>query len=188
VVSMVPGPVPTGADTSVSIGLERFDGVWARVAEAGITVAFHSGDAGYYKFAAEWGEDPEFKAFDFRPLRLCLSANPVHDAMAAILCHGLLDRHRNLRLATIEAGSSWVEPLLSKMKKAYGQMPMAFDQDPVEAFQRLNPSEALFSIPLYVGVLAEAFLEFLFLEAPDAYAAGGFAPVGAFGFGEVVPR
>jgi len=39
-----------------------------------------------------------------------------------------------------------------------------------------------------VGVLAEAFLEFLFLEAPDAYAAGGFAPVGAFGFGEVVPR
>jgi len=135
VVVMRCAPVAT-AEGPRSLADPVYDPYWARANEAGITVAFHSGDAGYYKFAAEWGEDPEFKAFDFRPLRLCLSANPVHDAMAAILCHGLLDRHRNLRLATIEAGSSWVEPLLSKMKKAYGQMPMAFDQDPVEAFQR----------------------------------------------------
>jgi predicted TIM-barrel fold metal-dependent hydrolase len=65
-----------------------------------------------------------------------MSAQPVHDLLAALLCGGLFDRHQNLRIATIETGSSWVPGLLSKLKKAYGQMPFAFKQDPVEAFRR----------------------------------------------------
>jgi predicted TIM-barrel fold metal-dependent hydrolase len=60
----------------------------------------------------------------------------VHDLLATLICGGLFDRHRNLRIATIETGSSWVPPLLSKLKKAYGQMPFAFQQDPVEVFRR----------------------------------------------------
>jgi hypothetical protein len=36
--------------------------------------------------------------------------------------------------------------------------------------------------------LSEAFLEFLFLEAPEAYEAGGFAAAETFGFGEPVQR
>jgi len=119
-----------------SPGDERFDPFWARVNEAGITVAYHSGDSGYFKFQEAWGLGKEFKAFDFDPVRLCMSASPVHDLMATLLCGGLFDRHRNLRIATIETGSSWVSPLLTKLKKAYGQMPFAFRQDPVEAFRR----------------------------------------------------
>jgi predicted TIM-barrel fold metal-dependent hydrolase len=69
-------------------------------------------------------------------MRLCMSAQPVHDLLAALICGGLFDRHKNLRVATIETGSSWVPGLLSKLKKAYGQMPFAFKQDPVEAFRR----------------------------------------------------
>ena len=73
VISMVPGPVPTGAETSVSIGLDRFDGFWSRVNEAGIVVAFHSGDAGYRRFSEAWGGNREFKAFSWDSLVGCLS-------------------------------------------------------------------------------------------------------------------
>ena len=135
VVVMRPAPVelPT---TSLSPADERFDPFWARVNEAGITVAYHSGDSGYLKYSQAWGLGEEFKSFDFDPLRLCMSAQPVHDLLAALICGGLLDRHRNLRIATIETGSSWVPGLLAKLAKAYGQMPFAFQQDPVEAFRR----------------------------------------------------
>jgi predicted TIM-barrel fold metal-dependent hydrolase len=114
----------------------RYDPFWARANEAGITVAYHAGDSGYLKFFEAWGLGGEFRSFDFNPMRLCMSAAPIHDTMAALVCGGLFDRHRNLRVATIETGSSWVAPLLAKLGKAYGQMPFAFEQDPVEAFRR----------------------------------------------------
>jgi predicted TIM-barrel fold metal-dependent hydrolase len=102
-----------------------------------VLVAFHSGDSGYYKFAAAWGEgSDEFKSFDFQPLRVCLSAHPTHDALASLICHGVFARHPNLRVATIESGSEWVAPLLRKLHKAHGQMPGAFAEDPVETFKR----------------------------------------------------
>jgi predicted TIM-barrel fold metal-dependent hydrolase len=132
VISMVPGPVPTGAETSVSIGLDRFDGFWSRVNEAGIVVAFHSGDAGYRRFSEAWGGNREFKAFSWDPLVTCLSPEPIHDTIAALICHGVFERHPRVRVATIECGSAWVPELLRKLKKAYGQMPTAFQRDPIE--------------------------------------------------------
>jgi len=134
-VVMRAGPVETPAGGR-SPGEKDFDPFWARVAEAGITAAYHSGDAGYLRFYEAWGLGGEFKAFDFNPMRLCMSAQPILDTMAALVCGGLFDRHPRLRVATIETGSSWVAPLLARLKKAYGQMPFAFAQDPVEAFRR----------------------------------------------------
>ena len=123
-------------NASYSPADERFDPFWSRVNEAGITVAYHSGDSGYLKYSRAWGLGDEFRSFDFNPMRLCMSAQPVHDLLAALICGGLLDRHKKLRIATIETGSSWVPGLLSKLEKAYGQMPFAFRQDPLEAFRR----------------------------------------------------
>jgi predicted TIM-barrel fold metal-dependent hydrolase len=135
VVVMRAGPIETPAG-GVSPADERFDPFWSRVAEAGITAAYHSGDSGYLHFYDAWGLGGEFQSFDFNPLRLCMSAQPIMDTMAALVCGGLFDRHPRLRVATIETGSSWVAPLLSRFKKAYGQMPFAFQQDPVEAFRK----------------------------------------------------
>jgi predicted TIM-barrel fold metal-dependent hydrolase len=135
-VCMVPGPVPTSASTSISIGDARFDGFWARVSEAGIPVAFHSGDAGYRAIAEFWGGDREFRAFAFNPIQGCLSAEPIHDTFAALICHGVFDRHPNLRVASIECGSEWVASLVRKLAKAHGQMPMNFKHDPVEQLRR----------------------------------------------------
>jgi predicted TIM-barrel fold metal-dependent hydrolase len=135
VVVMRPGPVAQGSGFC-SPGDARFDPFWARAAEAGITVSYHSGDAGYLRYGADWGDSTEFKAFSYDTLRQCLSASPIRDTLAALICHGVLERHPNLRIATIETGSSWVAPLVASLKKAYGQMPFAFQTDPVESFRR----------------------------------------------------
>ncbi|HYC53545.1 MAG TPA: amidohydrolase family protein [Candidatus Binatia bacterium] len=135
VVCLRSAPVAT-AGGNRSPGDRMFDPFWARAAEAGITVAFHSGDSGYHKYAEDWGEASEMEAFRYSPLRLALSANPVLDTMAALVCHGVFARHPRLRVATIESGSEWVPLLLKKLKKAYGQMPGAFAEDPARTFAR----------------------------------------------------
>ncbi len=134
-VCMRAGPVahPSGSKSPADA---IFDPFWARVNEAGITVAYHSGDAGYNKFADEWGVGGDFKAFDYDALRLCLSATPLQDTLAALACHGLFDRFSRLRIATIESGSDWVAPLLKKLRKAHGQLPMRFAHDPAEQIRR----------------------------------------------------
>ena len=134
-ISMVPGPVPEG-NRSVSLADSRFDGFWARVNEARIPVTFHSGDSGYRQFTVEaWGGGREFRAFVFDPIITCLSPEPIHDTYAALICHGLFDRHPHVRVASIECGSHWVFDLVRRLKKAYGQMPMSFRRDPVEALR-----------------------------------------------------
>ncbi len=126
-----------------------YDPFWARVNEAGITVAIHSGDSGYLRFTELWGGAGEFQAFDFQPKRLCLSATPVHDMLATLICDGLFDRHRNLRVATIESGSSWATSLIAKLAKCYGQLPMLFARDPVEALR-----EHIYVSPYYEDDIA----------------------------------
>lgn len=133
VMRSAPVALPTG---SRSLGDTLFDPFWARVNEAGITVAFHSGDAGYARYAADWGESDEMEAFRYAPLRSCLSATPIMDTVAALVCHGVFARHPKVRVATIESGSEWVPVLLKKLEKTYGQMPMAFEEDPVETLRR----------------------------------------------------
>ena len=131
VVVMRSSPAIT-ADGNFSPADPRFDPFWSRVNEAGITVAYHSGDAGYNRFLGYWGFNQEFKAFDFNPARLCMSWDPIHDVISSLVCGELFMRFPRLRIATIESGSSWVPRLTAKLKKAYGQMPFAFQADPVE--------------------------------------------------------
>jgi predicted TIM-barrel fold metal-dependent hydrolase len=135
VICMRAAPIQT-PEGSLSPADPRFDRFWSRVNEAGLTVAYHSGDAGYLKYSEAWGSGAEFQAFDFQPKRLCMSAQPISDLLATLVCDGLFDRHPNLRVCTIESGSSWVPSLFAKFKKVYGQMPFAFQQDPREAFRK----------------------------------------------------
>jgi predicted TIM-barrel fold metal-dependent hydrolase len=61
---------------------------------------------------------------------------PIEDTMAAAVCHGLLTRFPDLRIAAIENGGDWVVPFLEHLEDTYRKMPQAFDEDPVEAFKR----------------------------------------------------
>jgi predicted TIM-barrel fold metal-dependent hydrolase len=149
VVCFKSGPVFAGTD-SWSPGDPRFDPIWARVHEAGVTVGIHSGDAGYRRVVSMWEPTREFEAFRHTPLTGILTGDRVPlDTYAALVCHGVFDRFPSLRIASIESGSSWVSLLVKKLKKAYGQMPMAFQLDPVEAF-----CDHVWVAPVYADNLA----------------------------------
>jgi predicted TIM-barrel fold metal-dependent hydrolase len=133
VIVMRAGPVqaPSGFR---SPGDPVYDPFWARAAEADVLVAYHSGESGYDRYAAEWGETGSMEAFRHQPFKIITSADrPIYDTMAALVCHGVFARHPRLRVATIESGSEWVPLLVKKMKKSYAMAPKAFPGgDPVE--------------------------------------------------------
>ncbi len=129
-----PAHTPTGL---ASPGHPRFDPFWARVDEAGVTVGIHSGDAGYGRYVDDWEPHGAFRAFSYTPLRIVLSADrPPYETMAALVCQGVFDRFPRVRVASIEAGSEWVVPLVKKLAKVHGQMPAAFASDPVATLRR----------------------------------------------------
>lgn len=120
-----------------SLGDPAHDRFWAMAAEAGVVVAFHAADSGYAKHAKEWGESITFSTFSQSPLTETLALHvdrPVSDTIAALICHGVFDRHPALRVATVELGSGWIPDLLRRFKIAYGRIPQTFGKDPVEAF------------------------------------------------------
>jgi hypothetical protein len=129
-------PVPA-PDHSRSLGDPLYDPFWARVQESGVVVAFHGGDHGYNKYADDWGEGGDFRAFAGTPLRGLVSADRApFDTFAALICHGVFDRFPRLRMASVEMGSDWVRELLRKLRKSFGQNPKSYSEDPVETFKR----------------------------------------------------
>jgi len=100
------------------------------------------------------------------------------DMFAVLTCHGVLSRHPRLKLASIEAGSDWVAPLLKKLKKAYAQQPQAFATDPVEQLR-----EHLWVAPFYeddIRALADAIGVDHVLFGSDYPHAEGLADPSAF--------
>jgi predicted TIM-barrel fold metal-dependent hydrolase len=144
VIVMRTAPVPTASGATRSPGDRVHDGFWARAADAGVLVAFHSGDAGYGKYVDDWEPGGDFEAFNFSPMRTMTGDRAPFDMFAVLTCHGVFTRHPALRVASIEAGSEWVSPLLKKLGKAYAQQPFAFASDPVEQLR-----ERLWVAPFY---------------------------------------
>jgi predicted TIM-barrel fold metal-dependent hydrolase len=127
----VPGPKRR------SLGDRDFDPFWARVNEAGITVAFHAGESGYGEYAAHWGEPEDLESFNGTPFRgVTQTDRAIYDAMAALVIHGVFERFPNVRVCSIENGSDWVHGLLRKMKKAERMNVRSFSAPPVETFRR----------------------------------------------------
>jgi predicted TIM-barrel fold metal-dependent hydrolase len=141
-----------GPGFSRSPGDPVYDGMWARIQEAGILAAYHSGDAGYGRYADDWGGGGDFQAFRNDPFRTVTGGHrPIHDTIAALACHGVLRRFPSLKVATIESGSDWMPILLKGLKKAYAQQPTAFENvDPVEQVRA-----AVYVSPYYEDDLAQ---------------------------------
>jgi predicted TIM-barrel fold metal-dependent hydrolase len=113
-----------------------YDRFWERVNEAGVVVALHGGDSAYSRYLRDWGQDGPMEAFRQTPLRGLLSHDPVHDTVAAMLAERFFHRFPNIRVASIELGSTWVAPLFQKLKKSFGQQPNMWPEDPRETFKR----------------------------------------------------
>jgi len=135
IVQLRPGPImtPTG---NYPLGHARNDPYWQLIHDHGITVCCHSGDAGYGFFNEQWGLNNEFEAFRQDVVGRLLSPEPVADGMASMIGGGVFARFPNVRVATIESGSTWVSGLLKRLTKAYKQVSHEFAEDPLETFRR----------------------------------------------------
>jgi predicted TIM-barrel fold metal-dependent hydrolase len=135
VICMRAAPIRT-ASGGKSPGDPIYDPFWSLVEEAGATVAYHSGDAGYSKYADDWGKGDDMQAFRFDPFRSIITSDrPIMDTMAALVVHGVFARHPGVRVASIESGSGYVPELFKRFKKFYKQVPDAFAGDPIETFR-----------------------------------------------------
>jgi predicted TIM-barrel fold metal-dependent hydrolase len=121
-----------------SLGDPAHDRVFALAAEARVVIVFHAADSGYGKYSRDWGEIDHFTGTKATPFAEVLSIHierPIFDSIAALVCHGVFDRHPTLRVASIELGAGWVHDLLRRLRIAYGKTPQLFDRDPVDAFR-----------------------------------------------------
>ncbi|WP_425825243.1 amidohydrolase family protein [Streptomyces fractus] len=132
-----PAPVPGPGGVTRSFALPEFDPFWKRVQDLGVLVTFHSSDSGYAEYANDWeGGTREFLPFKPNAFRQVAEWRPVEDAVASMICHGMLSRFPVLKVAVIEQGASWVEPVLGRLADVYKKMPHEFQEDPVEVFKR----------------------------------------------------
>jgi len=133
VVLIRPGSV-FGFERRRTPGDPAHDAFWSRLNESGVTLVLHGGDCSYAPYEQLWGLAGETESFRVPPLKRLLSASPIQDTMASFMADRLFERFPNLRVATIETGSGWVAPLLSKLRTISIQVPGVFDQDPYELF------------------------------------------------------
>ena len=120
-----------------------FDPFWARVNEAGIPVVVHAGDSGYSSngygregFSAKFsgGMRPSVTAFNME--------RAIFDLLASVIFEKLFDRFPNVRLVSVENGSTFLPDLFKKLRSTARKTPGYFSEDPVETFRRniwINP-------------------------------------------------
>ena len=100
------------------------------------------------------GREREYTGMKTTPLTEVLAVGterPIFDMMAAMICHGLFDRHPTLRVATLELGSAWVPELHRRLRVTYGKTPQLFGRDPIESFR-----EHVWVAPFYEDSITSA--------------------------------
>jgi predicted TIM-barrel fold metal-dependent hydrolase len=142
---MRPAPVHT-ANGVLPPADPAFDPFWARVNESGVTVVVHAGDSGYslQGYAPEKGFSASFSG-GFRPNLGALHIGierAIYDFLGSIMVDKVFERFPNIRVASVENGSTFLFDLFKKMRGASNKMPGYFGTDPVELFRRnvwINP-------------------------------------------------
>jgi predicted TIM-barrel fold metal-dependent hydrolase len=141
---MRPAPVWT-ASGPLPPADPHFDPFWARVNESGVTVVVHAGDSGYSLqgyapdgFSAKFGKG-------YRPslgvLHLTIE-RAIFDFLGSIMVDRIFERFPNIRLASVENGSTFLGDLFKKLRSASNKLPGLFKIDPVELFRQnvwINP-------------------------------------------------
>ena len=115
--------VRTGPAFGRSPGDPHFDPFWARANEAGLTVAYHVGEAGYNElFSTAWGEaanPPSHHQSAFQ--WTCMYGDrPIMDTICSLLMMNFFGRFPNVKVLSVENGSIWVPYLLKAMDKMKG--------------------------------------------------------------------
>jgi predicted TIM-barrel fold metal-dependent hydrolase len=115
--------LPTGPAYGRSPGHPDFDPVWSRLAEAGVTVAFHIMPFWYFDaISPAWGLDSDPAAWHMSAWQWMnvYGERPIVDTISSLVFDNLFGRHPNLRVLIAEHGASWVPHTLSHMDKSRG--------------------------------------------------------------------
>jgi predicted TIM-barrel fold metal-dependent hydrolase len=117
VITMRPGPA-----YGRSPAHPHFDPFWARVNEAGILVTYHVYDgASAYRdmFRRYWAAPPEPLTPEVAVVESALFGTDVQimETLSALILHNLFGRFPNVRVGSMEMGSSWVPLLLHRLDR-----------------------------------------------------------------------
>lgn len=144
VVCMRPAAVWTDEGPK-SPGNKMFDPFWAQLNEAGIPLVIHAGDSGYSSqgyaedgFGASFGGSssyvPSIKAFNIERAAL--------DWLMTMSLEKIYERFPNLRIASVENGSTFLPDLFRKLPQQKNKLMGWFKEDPLELFKEhvwINP-------------------------------------------------
>ena len=101
-----------------SPGDPHFDPFWARCAEAGVGVVFHIGSTSVAAaYNTPWGlrPNPPSHRHSLMEYALSFTERPVVDQITALIADNVFGRFPALRVLSVEYGSSWVAPMLTKL-------------------------------------------------------------------------
>lgn len=115
--------VPTGPAYGRSPGHPHYDPVWSRLAEAGVTVAFHIMPFWYFDaISPAWGLESDPAAWHMSAWQWMnvYGERPIVDTISSLIFDNLFGRHPNLRVLIAEHGASWVPHTLTHMDKSRG--------------------------------------------------------------------
>lgn len=121
------------AEGDRSPGADCFDGFWARVDESGITAVIHTGNSGYSTngYSSE-GFGRASIGMSRRPsVKNLALGRAASDYLFALGCDRVFERFPNVRVASIENGSSFLGDLFHHLHQAARRNPWHFGEDPV---------------------------------------------------------
>ena len=138
VLLMTPGPVRGPGDQRYSPANRRFDPIWSAINAAGVTVAYHAADSGYFRYFRDYDDPAVMDAFDpkMRLGSLFSVDRPMQDMLGVMVMQRLFERFPNLRVVSVEQGSDWLLVLLSKLEKLYHRRTSVFAEDPRDTVRR----------------------------------------------------
>jgi predicted TIM-barrel fold metal-dependent hydrolase len=120
-----------------SPALPEFDPFWREVEAAGLPIVTHASQPPLEQYVNMWEPPETNSAFEMSAFkRVVLGHRDISDMLASLVCHGTLTRFPKLRIASVENGSAWIDPLFNALDEVYHQMPKAFDEHPHVTFRR----------------------------------------------------
>jgi len=115
--------LPTGPAYGRSPGDPYFDPVWSRLAEAGVTVAFHIMPFWYFSaISPAWGHDPDPASWHMSAWQWnnVYGERPIEDTLSAIIFDNVFGRHPELMCLVAEHGAKWTPHFVRHMDKSRG--------------------------------------------------------------------
>jgi predicted TIM-barrel fold metal-dependent hydrolase len=97
-----------------------FDPFWARVNEAGVSVALHVDEPGYNEsISVAWGHAANPAVFEQSAWQWtnCYVDRPIMDTVSALIFDNLFGRFPDITVVSVENGAGWVQYLLPRMDK-----------------------------------------------------------------------